>query len=451
MLQADSQVMPSAELSKPLRLPSDFAGPDEANATSPDCRIAANADTLLAVVNVTFAVFDRSGRQRLRCNLLEIFHPLIGDADIFNPRVVYDQFRDRWAVAACARSPADGMNSHHSWFLLAYSQSGNPMGDWWIWALDAGVDGVIKTAHSADLLNLAVDNHSLYMTANMFGGQGQFLYAKLRVLNRKEAEVGGVLHGWDFWELRNTDGTLTFGPQPAVNLRAAGAQYLLNATNDGRGLTLWSFMQLPRQNPMLSRRFIPTVGYQLAPNAKQPRTRATIETGDTRLGNVIFRHGMLWAAHTIAANWGDDENVAAIQWFQINPRAGCLINQGIYGAPHFHYFSPAVMADGESNLTLVFNRCGETEAPSIRFTGRRPSDVANSLHASLLLQRGCSTQSPGYAPSSSASIAPEDSSIWIAGQYAATEHDWATWIGEVRFAEVEEVRGQPFEEDVAAA
>ena len=447
LLQVDPQTVAPAELNQPLRLSSDFAGPDDANPTSPDCQIAASADHLLVVVNVTLAVFEKSGRQRLRSDLLEIFHPLIGDADIFNPRVVYDQFRNRWAVAACAGNP-DG---HRSWFLLAYSQSGNPMEDWWIWALDARVDGGIRTGHSADSLGFAVDNHSLYLTANMFGGQGQFLYTKLRVLNHKDVEVGGVLHGWDFWELRNTDGAPAFGPQPAVNLRAAGVQYLLNATNDGQGLTLWSFMQPPRQNPTLSRRFIPTVSYQLAPNAKQPLTRNPIETGDTRLGNVIFRHGMLWTAHTIAANWGDDENVAAIQWFQINPRAGCVIHQGIYGAPHFHYFSPAVMADGEGNLILVFNRCGETEFPSIRFSGRIPSDETNSLHASLLLQRGASTESPGWAPSNSASIAPEDSSVWIAGQYAATERDWAAWIGEVSFAEIDQTHGMFFEKDIAAA
>ncbi|MCI0422071.1 MAG: hypothetical protein L0312_23060 [Acidobacteria bacterium] len=447
LLQVDPQTMASAELNQPLLLPSDFAGPDDTNSMSSDCQIAANTDNLLAIVNVTLAVFEKSGRQRLRCNLLEIFHPLIGDAYIFNPRAVYDQFRNRWAVAACAGSP-DG---HQSWFLLAYSQSGNPMDNWWIWALDARVDGGIRTGHSADSLSFAIDNRSFYLTANMFGGQGQFLYAKLRVLNRKEVEVGGVLHGWDFWELRNAGGTPAFGLQPAVNLRAAGVQYLLDATNDGQGLTLWSFMQPPRQNPTLSRRFIPTVSHQLAPNAKQPLTRVPIETGDTRLCNVIFRHGMLWTAHTIAANWGNNENVAAIQWFQINPRAGCVTHQGIYGAPHFHYFSPAVMADGEGNLILVFNRCGETEFPSIRFTGRRPSDEANSLHASLLLQRGAFSESPGWAPSSSACIAPEDSSVWITGQYAATEHDWATWIGEVRFAEVEETHSRFFEKDVAAA
>jgi hypothetical protein len=450
LLQADPQATDFAGAKGPLHFPHDFAGPDDASAATFDCQIAAGPTELLVVTNNSLTIFERNGRRRLRCDLDAIFRPLAGDATIFHPQAVYDPYRRRWAMAACAGA-SDGHRAPHSWILLAYSQTENPAGEWWIWALDASLDGAIETGHWADSLSLAVDNHSLYLTTNMFGGQGQFLYAKLRVLNGKEVETGGVLHGWDFWELRNADGTPAFGIQPAVNLRAAGVQYLLNATNDGQGLTLWSFMQPPRQNPVLSRRFLPTVSFQLAPNARQPLTRVTLETGDTRLGNVIFRHGMLWTAHTIAANWGDDENVAAIQWFQINPRAGCVIHQGIYGAPHFHYFSPAVMADGEGNLALVFNRCGETEFPSIRFTGRRPSDETNSLNASLLLQRGGSTETAGCAPSCSAGIAPEDASIWIAGQFAPTERDWAAWIGEVHFSEAEDARDHFYEPDAAAA
>ncbi len=64
-------------------------------------------------------------------------------------------------------------------------------------------------------------------------------------------------------------------------------------------------------------------------------TEIEIDTGDTRLTNVVFRHGMLWTAHTVAADWGVESNVAAIHWLQINARAGMVANQGIYGAPPY--------------------------------------------------------------------------------------------------------------------
>src|SRR5262249_12700730 len=115
---------------------------------------------------------------------------------------------------------------------------------------------------------------------------------------------------------------------------------------------------------------IMTPSFQLPPNAKQPLADIQIETGDTRLTNVVFRHGMLWTAHTIAANWDQSFNVAAIHWLQINARAGSVVQQGVYGMANFHYFCPAVMPDCEANLMIVFNRAGETEFPSIRFSGR---------------------------------------------------------------------------------
>ncbi len=434
LLQADPQTTEIGSDLQPLRSPIDFAGIDDTAWTPPDSRIGAGPNHLIATVNAALAVFDKTGRQILRFNLSDLFSQLVHDALIFNPRVVYDQFRGGWVIAACARS----VDERHSWFLIAYSQADDPLGDWLIWALDASFDGGIKTGHWAEGLGLAVDNNSLYLTANMFSAQDQFLYSKIRVLNKKDLQSGGVLHGWDFWELRNADGAPAFGVGPALNMRAAGAQYFLNATSDGQGLTQWTFTQPPRQNPILSRRFIPTVNFQLAPNANQPLTEVEIETGDTRLANVVFRHGLLWTAHTVAANWGDDTNVAAIQWFQINPRAGCVTQQGIYGAPRYHYFCSAVMPDGEGNLVMVFNRTGETEFPLIRFTGRLASDEANILRASARLQQSSTTGSAEWSLSSSAANAPDDPVVWVIGQYAAVDEDWATWIGATTYSELED-------------
>jgi hypothetical protein len=427
----------------PLRLTKNFAGLDEVGTAPSNCSISAGPLHLLVSVNSTIAIVEKNGKQAIRRLLPEIFSALTGPVLITSPKVLYDQFQSRWVIAACGHD----LDGQHSRFLLAYSQTSDPLGDWWIWALDAGAEGSFKSNHLVDGLGLSIDNNSLFLTANVFGGHGQFLYAKFRVLNRKELLMGGILHGWEFWDLRNADGTPSFGLQPAVNLRPAGVQYLLNASNDGQGLTLWSYMEPLRQDPVLSRRFIPTVSFYLAPNARQAGTKTLIETGDTRLGPVIFRHGMLWTAHTIAANWGADENVAAIQWFQINPRAGCVIHQGIFGAPQISYFAPAVVVDGESNMTMVFNRSSEQELPSIRFTGRRPSDENNRLQPSQLLQRGSHTESPEWMPFCSASVSPEDATVWATGQYAATEQDWSTWIGTVSFAEIQEARDTLFTPD----
>ena len=424
------------------RLAADFAGLDDANWTPPNAQLAAGSEYLLVAVNSSLAVFDRNGAQLLRCRLEEMFAALIGEAEVCNPKVVYDQFRSGWVLAACARNIETGQ----AWLLLAVSQSASPLGDWWLWALNAGADGAVKTPYWADGLGLAVDDATLYLTANMFNGQGQFVYAKLRVLSKKELLLGGMPHGWDFWQLRNTDGSPAFGLQPALNLRAAGDQYLLNTTGDGQGLTQWTITQRSRQSCVLSRRFVPTAPYHLAPNARQAAAKRALETGDTRLTNVIFRHGMLWTAHTVAANWGLGPSVAAIHWLQINPRAGCVMQQGCYSAPRHHYFCPAVMVDGEGNMLLVFNRASEAEYPSLRFTGRGAPEAPNLLQASALLQRSLVADVVDWSTTNGVAIAPDESEMWIIGQYAPTVHDWATWIGAVTYAQAEDVNADRYEE-----
>jgi hypothetical protein len=424
------------------RLTADFAGLDDANWTPPNAQIAAGPDQLLVAVNSALAVFDRSGAQLLRCRLEEMFAALIGEAEVFNPKVLYDQFRNGWILTTCARNTETGQ----AWMLLAISRSANPLGDWWLWALDAGADGAVKTPYWTEGVGLAVDDATLYLTANMFNGQGQFVYAKLRVLSKKELLLGGMPQGWDFWQLRNADGSPAFGLQPALNLRAAGAQYLLNATSDGQGVTQWTLTQASRQSYLLARRFVPTTPYGLAPNARQTATNRELETGDTRLTNVIFRHGMLWAAHTVAAHWDAGSSVAAIHWLQINPRAGCVMQQGIYGAPHHHYFCPATMVDGEGNLLLAFNRASQTQAPSLRFTARCAPDAPNQLQASAELQRSLVIDVSDWSMTNGVAVAPNESEIWIIGQYAPTAHDWATWIGAVTYAEAEDTNANGYEQ-----
>ncbi len=430
LLQADSSKAGVMTSHQSLRLRTEFAGLDDTEITRPDSQIAAGPEHLIVAVNAAWAVFDKAGRQLLQRNFTDMFSPLVDDASIFNPKVIYDQFRNGWVMAACARS----IDGRHSWFLLAFSAGGDPLADWWIWALDARFDGGNRTGYWADGLGLSADNTSLFLTANMFSGQGNFVYSKLRILNKKELQSGGILHGWDFWQFRNPDGSSAFGLQPAINVGAPGAQYFLNATPDGHGLTQWTLMQQPRQTPILSRRSVPTIPYQIAPNANQPTTDRKIVTGDTRIGSVIFRHGMLWTAHTIAVNWGEDANVSTIQWLQINPRTSRVVQQGIYGAPHYHYFCPAVMADDQGNMILVFNRAGEMDMPEIRFTGRYATDEPNTLQESALLQQSPAAGGTEWSSFSGAGACLDDSSVWFIGQYSTTENDWATWIGSVSYA-----------------
>ena len=431
---AGSTIDPAGTLQN-LQLPAAFPGLEDTGWTPPEGCLAIGPQHLMVAVNSACAVFDRAGRQLLYGELKDWFAPVSHGAEIYNPKVIFDHQRGCWLLAACARE----VNRFRSSLLLAVSQSSDPQGDWWVWSLDAALDGALKTTNWPDGLGLATDNSAIYLSVNMFGDNHKFHHSKVRILYKREAYAGAPLHGWDYWDFRNQNGTVAFGLQPASNLGSTDVQHFANATPDGKSTTVWSLTQPLRMPPQLSRKHVTTLSYSLAPNVtlSQGETRE-IETGDTRLGNVVFRNGSLWTAHTVSANWGGDTCVAAIHWLQINPHTGSVMQQGIYGQPRHHYFCPAVMVDRQNRMMLVFNRAPQNaaldEGPAICFTGRRADDRLNTLQASALLKQSKVPGGQVWSACSGASLDPSGSDFWLIGQYALGQNQWATWIGETTYA-----------------
>ena len=429
LLQADVQSTRAAAIFATPKLPADFAGLGDTGWAPSDCSLAAGPSHLVMATNSAWATLDKAGNPLLQVELSDWFSGVVADAYIFNPKVIYDQFSGRWVIVACGRS----MEERRSWFLVSVSQTRSPLGAWWNWALDASLDGTDATQFFADGLGLGVDNAALYLAANMFSAEGAFQYAKLRLLNKSELYAGSALQWWDCWELRNPNGSLAFGLQPAHTFGTPGIEHLVNATSDGQSLTQWNLSHPLHHPPLLSRRAIATVGYHLAPNAKQPGSAREIETGDTRFVNAVFRNGLLWTAHTVAVNWGEGTNVSGIQWFQLNPGGGVIAQHHVYGAPDLFYFCPTMMVDGQSNLIMVFNRVGAAEFPTIRFTGRLSTDLLSTLQASALLKESPVATSRGWGAYNGAAVDPNDTKVWIIGQYTAAEAEWGTWIGETSY------------------
>ena len=92
-----------------------------------------------------------------------------------------------------------------------------------------------------------------------------------------------------------------------------------------------------------------------------------------------------------------------------------------------------MMVDGQSNLIMVFNRAGETEFPSIRFAGRLSTDPLNTLQASARIKESRTAGPNVWGHYNGAAVDPNDTKVWVVGQYAAADSEWATWIGETSY------------------
>ncbi len=438
---------PTPEGAEPALAPTpggNFQGFTDTGWFPPDCTLAAGPSHVLASVNSSLAVYNKSGGVAVAQRTLSSwFANVISKAKIFDPRALYDQHSNRWILLAVAM-PSDTAKKE-SYFLLSISQTGDPTKPWWNYKIDATKNGGAATNNWADYPSLGVDNQAIYVTANMFAFGGNFSNAKLRVFRKAAMLAGGVPTWWDFWDLKNADNSFSFAVQPCHTYNAPEAEYLVNSyfstSSTQTKLTLWKLTNPLGAPPTLTKQTVTTNAFGQPPLADQQGGGVGLNAGDVRLLNSVFRGGSVWTTLTTFHNWGESVNRAAAHWFQLNATSGAVIQQGVYGAKGFHYFYPAVMPDTNGNMTMVFSRCGPNEFAGIRYTGRLASDPPGTLQGSALLKAGLgnSQRIDGSGRNRWGDYAgigadPSDArQIWFHSMFANTNNTWGTWIGTSRF------------------
>jgi hypothetical protein len=418
---------------------SQFSGIDATGWIPYDCAVAAGAQHVVCSVNSSIAAFDKAGNSVFQTTLPAWFADLLTDANIFDPRLIYDSTAQKFILATTAYN-----NSKQSWFLLSVSQTPDPNDRWWHYILDATLDGDVNTNNWADYPALGQDDNAVYLTANMFqwGQSGTFQYAKLRIIPKSILYAGGVLTFHDIVSLQNEDDSMVFTLHPCNSLEASPTEFLVNTiypngdTATQSKISLWS-VQNP-DNPSVQRSTIACDPYGIPPHADQKGGAPPLDTGDVRILNAVYRHGSVWAAFVTQHNWGDPTNVTAVYWLEIDSATSALAQQGIFGAPNFHYFYPAVMPDMSGNLIVVFGRSGSADYAGLCCAGRRNGDVAGSLGGSVLLKPGTDTYDGqdnsgrnrwGDYSAVSPEPAPDDAdSVWMYGGYVNGLNRWSTWV-----------------------
>jgi hypothetical protein len=428
-----------------------FDGIPQTSWQPPDCTIAAGRSDILLAVNADLAGYTKTGVLRFRWpNMSTLFQNVLPTgASIFDPRLGYDHYAQRWIIVAGARraTPAG------SWVMVGVSQGQDPAGAYWVWALDAALDGSTPTNNWADYPMLGFDTQAIYLGLNMFAVGGGYQYAKIRILNKGELYAGGTgsnhfARWFDFWGLRNADNSMAFTVQPAAHFRGSGGNppaYLVNALwPSGTSLSLWTLTN-PLGSwtggaPSLTRSAVNCVAYDLPPDGQQPSTTTLIETDDSRLLNAVYQFAgnaqRLWTCHTTKFTWpGEPEARSVVQWYEIDVPSKTVTQQGRFGATGRYYFYPVIQTDLSRDAYVAFGRSASDEFAQMRHTGRRTTDPANTLQGSALVSAGVAAYTGGrWGDYFGISRDPADpQQVWFYGQRAGSGNTWATRAGAARF------------------
>jgi len=432
-------------------LDSSFAGlgnpPHGQDVIPPDTMGAAGPNHLVSLLNSDFGVFSKSGILLQKVSL-QNFWASLGTAEgepanfPFDPKILYDQYSGRFVAVTLG-----GTDSPDSWVMVALSSTSDPTGAWGKWAIDADLDnGIIQTNNSADYPGLGVDQFNIYITANMFDGNGGAQYGKVWVIPKPQLLTNpGATITWFEFDAANRTG---FSRQPAHSFGAAAAEYLVSEGSSSQLLLtrIDNASGIPVLHPPAPIQVASYVSSNSTPGAPQPGNDNTIDTSDTRVLNAVYRNGSVWATHHLVGPGGKVE----VAWYRIDPAAnsgsGAVLEQGrIRDAVRWYYY-PSIGVNKDSVAAVGFSGSSTVEFVGGYYTIIRPSagiaDPVSPLKSGEAPYYKTFTSGINrWGDFSATMVDPgDDTSFWTLQEYAGLPvsgiSQWGTWWGKFRPSDV---------------
>jgi|GEM_PF-5762566 len=421
----------------------------------PDAHGAAGPNHVVHVVNSAITFNTKAGAVTFQSNLFDFFGAT-AQTDLFDPRVVYDHFADRWLVVALDKTDiAAGFGSNTSRMFIAASDDADPNGTWTVRSINTDIS-IGGQASWADFPGLALDDEAIFVSAAQFRfGSNAYAGNRLQIIDKAQFYAGTLsFTTHDVLAAvgqSNNAGSFALQPTMMYGTQPAGlGTYLINSAGwqDGSGIDFILVVQV--NNPISAPAFVGTFVTQggnvdnpavALPGAPQSGTAVTIRTNDRRVvSNGVWRNNNLYFAHTSAPLVGADAGQATAKWYRATAdgtNAPATADTGLVGGENLaastHTFFPAVAVDATGNLAIGFSASGSTMFPSAGYTARLTADAAGTTQPAALYASGLAFYSRTYfTPAnqssfnrwgdySSVALDPANGSFWAFNQYARTQ------------------------------
>jgi hypothetical protein len=421
---------------------------DDNTVIPPDTQGTPGPNHLVVTLNSNIVVEDRFGNT-LTSVSLDAFWAPTGNSRTTDPRVVYDPYNDRWII----NTSGDFLLST-SGVLVGVSQTGDPTGNWNLYKV--AVDS--SAQHFCDFPVLGFNRSWVVVMCNVFANasNSNFFSGNIYVFDKFDL----YNHGAGIPTVLNTGGDSNVTPAITydnnVDTEYMVEEYNGNDTTTHNGLMrLWAITGSVG-SPALSSIAFPatTVTWDEGPPvnnfAPQFGSATGIDTGDARIGNVIYRNGTLWTTHPVfypcCANPtppppSNPPNRSAIQWWNI-ATDGTVLQRGVIDNPDHTYFRsyPSIAVNQWNDALIGYARYSASEFAGGFYSFHSHLDPGSVVEAETALKTG---EGP-YAKTaggtlnrwgdySNTSVDPiDDSSFWTIQEYAASPSShWGTWWGQV--------------------
>jgi hypothetical protein len=405
----------------------------------PDPELAVGPNHIIAVVNVAFEIYDKSGtRLQGPTTFASFFSGVPGCSAVFDPNVIYDEEHDRFVL---------GVDDNGVGYCVAATTGSNPQGSWHRYRFATNVNGWFF-----DYPHAGVGLDGVYMGANMFtSSTGPFaegriwamdkfaMYAgsPMSVVTRSTGSYGTPqpmnLHGWaqGTWPVGGPHYILTDGPL------FDGAHYGVWSWNNPLGANILTNLGTVDLNGATG----VTAGFPI--DSVQAGTNIDLQANDWRVQDAEYRNGYIWMANTQGCNPGGG-TVNCVRWAQIDPGGPTIVDAGVFGSSGDYRTFADLAVDDCDNMAVGYTKSSSAIWPSVWVTGRESTDTPGTLQAEQQLKAGerfyrdWLSGARRWGDYTGMTIDPDGVTFWYLGEYSKNIVNfantyWGTYIGSFSF------------------
>jgi hypothetical protein len=419
--------------------------------TPPDTQGAIGPNHVVTMLNTQVRIQDRSGTHISTVSLFDWWTNKGNILHIYDPRIVYDPYAQRWIATACTEAaPTLNTNAH---LLFAVSQSSNPTGNWNFHRIKVDANN----QNWLDFPYIGFNQKWIAVSANLVSPSGAFVSSRIYLFNRTNVYAGGT----NFSILARTDypfiaPALTYSPfdtTPLYCLTVSNSDEVRGGVHHGN-LRQYSITGSP-DSPSIEVSSPPIESNPWAWTAASvnsaPQTNSSIKiwTSNARLQAVFYRDLDLFAVHTVHLPYNAPTR-SAIQWWQISPMDGIVWKcERIMGATtDEHLAFPSIAVNKYFEILIGFSIFSSNKFPSAGYAFRSRADQTDSFRPYVTLRPGegifYNTDSSGrnrWGDYSSTVVDPvNDTDFWTLQEYSLPSNgdplvnshgQWATWWGRI--------------------
>jgi len=289
-----------------------------------------------------------------------------------------------------------------------------------------------------------------YISFNVFSGN-TFVGSKACAYDRAQMLIGAAATQQCF-QLSSSFGGLLPSDLDGITLPPAGAPNRF--VNFGvNSLNLWNFhvdWVTPASSTFTGPTNIPVAAFSPACGGltciPQPGTRQKLDSlADRLMYRLAYRnltdHEALVVNHSVVAGTGR-KPPTGIRWYELRVSGASLtvFQQGTFAPDTNHRWMGSIAMDKVGDIAVGYSVSSSQVFPSIRYTGRVPSDLAGTMQTEKTIIAGAGSQTQRlsrWGDYSAMSVDPvDDCTFWYTNQYEKTtgSFNWSTRIASFKFS-----------------